>query len=409
LNRVVITGMGVISALGNNVISLMKNIELGLSSVQYMIEWNQYKGLHSLIGAPSILENEKSIPRKNRRSMGKLSIFAAQATERAFVDSNLENEMLSSGRLGCVIGSTMGSAESLTEAFEIMLPDKDISQLSSMKFFQCLSHTAAMNVAQYFGIKGSVIAPSAACASSLQAIGIGYDLIRLGKQSAVICGGSEELHPSVTGSFDILYATSTKYNDRPTLSPRPFDKDRDGLVCGDGAGIVVLENYENALARNAKIYAEVIGYHTCGSGSHISQSEKNSISFCISEALKSANISPTDVNYICGHGTATIQGDKEEAEAIKEVFGDSVPVNSLKGYIGHTLGASGAIELISAIKMMEVDTIYPTLNLENISPDCKGIFHVKGKPIKKNINFFIKNCFAFGGINAVLVCKNMND
>jgi len=338
--------------------------------------------------------------------MGRLSIFAVQAARQALRDSGVSSDMVSSGRLGCVVGSTMGSAESLTEAFEIMLPDLDLSLLSSMKFFQCVSHTAAMNVAQFLGITGFVQATSAACASGLQAVGTGYDLIRLGRQDVVLCGGAEELHPTVTGSFDVLFATSTHFNSDPTRSPRPFDRHRDGLVCGEGAGILVLESYEHAKARQAHMYGEILGYHTCGSGVHVSQSNCQSMINCVGNALRDAGMQPKDIDYVNAHATATLQGDKEEAEAISEVFGDSVPVSSLKGYLGHTLGASGALELIASLEMMAENEIIPTRNLEEVAPDCQGIQHVM-KPTRKNVDVILKNCFAFGGINAGLVCSKI--
>jgi len=404
LKRVVISGVGSVSPLGLDVASLLAAIENKQSAVKRMPGWERYRGLRSLVAAPAELANEKEIPRQSRRSMGRMSIFSVQASKQALADSGISESLISSGRMGCIIGSTMGGAESISEAFEIMLPERDLSQLTSMKFFQCLSHTAAMNVAQYLGIKGCVLATSAACASALQAIGAGYDLIRLGKQDAILCGGAEELHPIVTGSFDIIFATSSSYNDNPSKTPRPFDVSRDGLVCGEGAGIVFLEERELALKRGAKIYAEIIGYNTCGSGVHISQSSASAMRQCISEALKSANIKPTDVDYINAHATATIQGDQEEAQAIRNIFGDDVPVSSLKGYFGHTLGASGAIELIVSLAMMQKGQIYPTFNLEKVGDDCRGIFHVQEK-LNRDISILVKNCFAFGGINAALVCR----
>jgi 3-oxoacyl-[acyl-carrier-protein] synthase II len=406
LKRVVISGVGAVSALGNDVPSLIEGIEGGRSAVRYMEGWDQYVGLRSLVGAPAHLENEREIPRKQRRSMGRMSIFAAQAAAQVVADAGIGQEELSSGRLGCVIGSTMGGPESLNETFEIMLPEKDLSQLTAMKFFQCVSHTAAMNVAQYLGITGCVMATSAACASSLQALGLGYDLIRMGRQDLVLCGGSEELHPTVTAAFDILLATSTGYNDDPQRTPRPFDDERDGLVCGEGCGILALEEYDRARSRKAKIYAEVIGYHTAGSGDHVSQSNTKSMVRCLEEALASADVCADDIDYISAHGTATMQGDKAEAEAIKQVFGGGVAVSSLKGYIGHTLGASGALELIVALAMMEKGVIYPTLNLEKVDEECQGILHVM-QPLRREIRAMVKNCFAFGGINAALVCRRL--
>jgi len=407
LRRVVITGTGAISALGNDVPSLVEGIEKGASGVRQMEGWERYIGLRSLVGAPAEMKNEKAIPRKSRRSMGRMSIFAVQAAEQALDGAGIEREELRSGRVGCVIGSTMGGPESLNETFETMLPDRDLSQLTAMKFFQCVSHTAAMNVAQYLGLTGCVMATSAACASSLQAIGTGYDLIRLGRQDLVLCGGSEELHPTVTASFDILFATSTGFNDDPQRTPRPFDAARDGIVCGEGSGIVVLEEYERAVARGAPILGEVIGYHTAGSGDHVSQSSRDSIIRCLRDTLASADLSASDVDYINAHGTATLQGDAAEAQAIAEVFGDAVPVSSLKGYIGHTLGASGALELIVSLAMMKQRIVCPTLNLDSVGEDCRGVRHVR-EQTSHDIRVMIKNCFAFGGINASLVCRRVD-
>lgn len=406
LNRVVITGAGVVSPFGNDVEALMEGIEQGRSAVRLMKGWDRYIGLRSHVAAAAEIKDERAIPRQKRRFMGRMSIFSAQAAHQALADAGIDPAIVQQMNMGCAIGSTMGSAKSINDAFEIMLPNKDISQLNSSMFFQCMSHTASANVAQYLELTGYIMATSAACASSLQAIGAGYDLVRLGRQDVMLCGGAEEVHPTVTGSFDVLMATSAGFNDAPSKTPRPFDRDRDGLVCGEGSGVVVLEEYERAIKRNARIYAEIIGYNTNGNGSHVSQSNKESMVLCMKQALHEAGIAPGEVDYINAHATATLQGDKEEAEAIKELFGASVPVSSLKGYIGHTLGASGAIELIASMRMMQRGVIYPTLNLENISADCAGINHVTA-PYTKNMDVILKNCFAFGGINAALVCKKV--
>jgi 3-oxoacyl-[acyl-carrier-protein] synthase II len=406
LKRVVITGIGVVSPFGNGVPALMKGIEEGRSAVQFMEGWDQYNGLQSLVAAPVTMQGEMNIPRQKRRSMGRMSIFAAQAADEALADAGITLADENLWRIGCVIGSTMGSAKSINDVFETMLPDRDLSKLNSTMFFQCMSHTATVNVAQYLGLTGTVMAASAACASALHAIGAGYDMIRLGRQDVILCGGAEELHPTVTGSFDILFATSTKYNDNPQKTPRPFDRDRDGLVCGEGSGILVLEEYERAVARHATIYAEITGFSTTASGVHVSQSNKESMITCIQQALGDSGVTAADIDYINAHATATIQGDQEEAEAIREIFGAHVPVSCLKGYIGHTLGAAGSIELAATLKMMETGVVYPTRNLEHVSEDCEGIQHVM-QPLKKQINTILKNGFAFGGINAALVCKKL--
>jgi len=408
LKRVAITGLGVITPLGNSVEDFISALQRQENASVYMPEWEKYKGLHCLVGAPARLENEKLIPRQNRRSMGRLSIFAVQAAQQALLDAKITPEALANSRLGCIIGSTMGSAESISEAFETLIPDNDLSKLTSTKFFQCVSHTAALNVGQFLGITGTIISTNAACASALQAIGAGYDLIRSDQQDTVICGGAEGLHPTVVGSFDVLFATSTNFNQTPKQTPRPFDAQRDGLVCGEGSGIIILEDYDLAKKRGAKIYAEIIGYSSFGNGHHVSESNREAITSCINETLKRGGLYPQDIDYINAHATATIQGDQEETAAITQIFGDKIPVSSLKGNIGHTLGASGAIELIASLIMMEKNLIYPTLNLKTPDKDCQGICHVMQKPLTKKINILLKNCFAFGGINASLVCKKEN-
>ncbi|MBN2591452.1 MAG: beta-ketoacyl-ACP synthase [Sedimentisphaerales bacterium] len=405
--RVVITGIGAVTPLGIGTAKLYDRLECGDCAVQPMPEWNKYKGLASRVAAVAPLEDEKTISRKIRRSMGRLSIFAAQAAKQAIIDAGIDDAFLIGGRLGCVAGSTMGSAGSITEVYEMMIPEYDLSIMPSTKFFQCVSHTAAMNVAQYLGISGIVVATSAACASGTQAIGFGYDMIRCGRQIAMLCGGAEEVHPMVTGSFDVLYATSTKYNDQASSTPRPFDKDRDGIVCGEGSGMLVLEEYEHARNRGAKIYGEIIGYSTCSSSSHISQSNAGTMSRCMRQAMDMAGIEPKDVDYINAHATATIQGDVEEAAAIFDVFGSDTPVSSLKGAIGHTLGASGPIELIATLIMIEKNRIIATRNLETIDPQCKMIKHVQ-KNTDAKIDIFLKNNFAFGNINAAILCRRID-
>ena len=404
LKRAVITGMGTVSPLGSDVAEMLEGLNASRSAVRFMEGWDAYKGLHSLVAAPAMAKDALSIPRQSRRSMGPMSIYSVQAAQEALSSSALPEGLLKSGRVGCIIGSTMGGTQSINDIYVNMASYKDLSQLTSMEFFKCMSHTAALNVSQHFGINGVVMATSAACASGLQAIGAAYDLIRLGSQDAVLCGGAEELFPTVTGAFDILFATSTKYNDRPELTPRPFDADRDGLVCGEGAGILVVEEYEHARARGAKIYAEIVGYHTCASGLHVSQSSKDALVVSMRGALSAAKIDPGDVDYINAHATATLQGDKEEAEAIRDIFGDKVPVSSLKGYMGHTLGASGAIESIASLLMMRFGQIYPTKNLDRVADDCQGIWHVQ-KVLERPVNVIVKNAFALGGLTASLVMK----
>ena len=267
-----------------------------------------------------------------------------------------------------------------------------------------MSHTVALNVAQFFGIKGLVSATSAACASGLQAVGAAYDQIRLGRQNIVLSGGAEEMHETVVGSFDILYAASSKYNDSPSRTPRPFDIGRDGLVVGEGAGVIVVENYDHAIKRGANILAEIVGYHTCSNGTHVSQSDDVSMTMCMKMALEGSDLTASDIGYVSAHATGTPQGDAAEARAIGAVFGPQVPVSSLKGNMGHTLGASGPIELAATLEMMRSGFIYPTHNLEEIDPTCGGVNLIKEKTGRR-FNAFLKNSFAFGGINAAIACR----
>ena len=405
--RVAITGIGAVTPLGYGAKTLFDAMKDGVSAVKNMPEWGDYEGLRSLVAAPCEIRNEKDIPRKTRRSMSPMSVMAVQAADEAIADAGLKKESLKDGRCGCVSGSTMGSARVINQAYELVLPEKDFTKLTSMMFFKCMAHSVSANLAQYFGLTGTVMATSAACASSLQAIGTGFDLIRAGRENIVLCGGAEEVHPTVTGIFDLLYASSVNYNDTPELTPRPFDAERDGLVCGEGAGILILENYDRAVARNAKIYAEIVGYNSVGSGDHVSQSSKEAMTSCMKGALYDANVLPEAIDYINAHATGTIQGDAAEAKSLAELFGNKVPVSSLKGYFGHTLGASGAIELIASLQMMENDLLLPGLNLKKPAEECNGIGHIT-KVQNKKITYFIKNSFAFGGVNASLVCRKVN-
>ena len=404
MKRVVITGMGVVSPLGGTVPEQAQALEEGRHGLRAMPAWAAYKGLRSLVAAPAELKDEKAIPRQNRRSMSRMSIFAAQAAQEALRDAGLAADGLGDGRTGCVAGSTTGSAISLYQVYEAMIATRDFSMLQSMQFFQCISHTVAMNIAQYLGLQGTLLSTNAACASSLQALGVAFDLIRSGRQDAVFCGGAEELHPTVTGSFDRLMAASTRYNDRPEAASRPFDAARDGLVCGEGAGILFMEERERAVARGAPILAEVLGFHTCSGGSHISESNRAGIATCMRGALADAHCPPAAVEYVSAHATATLQGDGEEVAAIRDVFGAGVPVSSLKGNLGHTLGASGAIEWIAVVEGLRRGRMYPTRNLEAVAEECQGVRHVVARE-ETAARTFVKNSFAFGGVNASLVCR----
>jgi 3-oxoacyl-[acyl-carrier-protein] synthase II len=406
LKRAVITGYGVVTPIGYSVEEMMRALDAGACATRAMPpEWNRFGKLRCQVGAPVELRDPKAIPRALRRTMSPMSIFAVQASVQALKHAGIDPDVIPRDpRIGCIMGSTTGSSIALTQTYQTLFSGAEYEMLGASEFFRCISHTVALNVAQYFSVKGVVSATSAACASGLQAVGAAYDQIRLGRQDVVICGGAEELHETVVGSFDILYAASSKFNASPSLTPRPFDVKRDGLVCGDGAGAIVLEEYEHALKRGAKILAEVVGYHTCSNGIHVSQSDDAAMALCMRTALNTAGLSARDIGYVSAHATGTPQGDAAEAKAIRAVFGADVPVSSLKGNMGHTLGGSGPIELAATVEMMNSGVIYPTHNLEEVDPACSGIGHVREKTSHR-FTAFLKNSFAFGGINSAIACR----
>lgn len=407
LNRVVITGIGAVSPYGIGVPVFLDKLFKGESAIVNMEkEWAPaINDLMCYVGAP-LLEpiNEKEIPRKFRKTMGKTAILSYLAVKEALNQARIDEELLSSGRLGISFGSSTGSAESTERYFVEHINTKSSRSLPSSIFFQVMSHTSAANIAQAMNINGRVVSPNSACSSSAQAIGFAYEMIQCGHQDIMLCGGSDELHVTTTASFDMVQAASFKYNDNPTATPRPFDKDRDGTVCGEGAGCIILESEVSAKSRGAEILGEVIGFATNASGVHMAHADTDSIVQCMQAALQNAKIRPEAIDYINAHATGTVIGDVSEAEAIKKVFDNKVLVSSIKGYFGHTLGASAVLELIAVLNMMETDVILPTRNLDNPDEGCKGINHIQST-INKKINTVVKNSFAFGGINTVLIIK----
>ncbi len=400
--------MGAVSPFGIGMKPMIDGLYAGESAVVSQKEkWeSRIHDLNCWVGAP--LKGPlppKAIPRKYRRTMGLTAMMALHAAQEAIREARLPEACFSSGRTGVSFSSSMGSAESLTEYFKEYLTTGSLRNISSGAFFQVMSHTCAANIAHALNISGRVISPDSACSSSAQAIGLGYEAIRYGLQDIMICGGADELDALVCGSFDLLNATSCKYNDNPRETPRPFDSERDGTVCGEGAGCIVLESVESARERGAVILAEITGFSTSSDGTHLAQPHSASIARCIKDALTNAEIGPDAVDYINAHATGTLLGDQAEAEAIREVFGEKkVPVSSLKGHMGHTLGASGALELAASVQMMHRGKLIPTLNLKNPGEGCDIVSHVNGQA-NNRINTVIKNSFAFGGINSVLILR----
>jgi 3-oxoacyl-[acyl-carrier-protein] synthase II len=272
-------------------------------------------------------------------------------------------------------------------------------------FFQIMSHSCAANVCQALGINGEQWAPTSACTSAAQAIGLGYLLIKSGRQDAVLCGGADETHHTVTMVFDILKAASRRH-DQELATPRPFDRDRDGVVCGGGSGILVLESLESARARGAEIYCEILGFGHVTDSSHIANPHEDSMAKAMRQALDEAGVKPSEIDYVNAHATGTLQGDIAESLAIAETFGLDTPVSSFKGHIGHTLGAAGALETVILLEMIKRQELFPTLHLENPDPQCAGIDLVREIKTYK-IDTVLKNNFALGGVNAALVLRRL--
>jgi 3-oxoacyl-[acyl-carrier-protein] synthase II len=266
-----------------------------------------------------------------------------------------------------------------------------------------MSHTTTANLAGLYGIRGRVISTCAACVSASQAVGAGYEAISVGAQKVMLCGGSEELHWVPAGVFDILFATSHRYNDRPHLSPRPFDVGRDGLVIAEGAGTVVLEELEHAKKRGAHIHAEVLGYGTNCDGSHLTAPSSDGMADAMRLALRDAGLGPQDIQYVNAHATATQIGDVSESHATRAVLGENVPISSTKGFTGHTLGACGTIEVAFCIAMMRDEFLAPTRNLSDLDPECAYLDYVTDEPRHQKVDRVMTNNFAFGGINTSLV------
>jgi 3-oxoacyl-[acyl-carrier-protein] synthase II len=399
--RVVITGYGALSPIGNTPEAIASALEHSKSGVRAMPEWDRWVDLHTRVGGVVTDIDEKTIPREYRRSMARVAILAALAAKDAIAHAALTPELLASHRVGLSIGQTVGSPSALQVYFDT-LRETGPRGLKSTTFLQLMSHSAATNVALMHHIKGRVWAPVAACASSSQAIGQGFETIRSGAQDVMLCGGTEELHSTTAITFDIVGGTSRAFNDQPQLTPRPFEKRRDGLVVAEGAGIVVLEAYEHALARKVPILGEVLGFATTCDAEHMSSPDQAGMARTMALALESAQLQPSDIGYVNAHATGTPTGDGVEAQATLAVLGDKIPISSTKGHTGHTLAACGALEVIFSLLMMERGFLAATLHLDEIADEAKGPNHLR-EVVHRKVSRVMSNNFAFGGINTSLI------
>lgn len=405
MRRVVVTGMGGVTPLGDAWEPISEALKAGRSGVRIMKEWPLHADIQTRLGVPADHFGVPAhYPRKMVRSMGRVALLGVRATELALEDAGLLGDpLLKAGRVGVAYGSSFGSVEPMMALSKGLVSGK-LTGFSSTGYIQAMSHTAAVNIGVYFGLTGRMIAASTACTSSSQAIGYAFESIRYGKQTVMVAGGSDELSICTAAVFDTLYATSTR-NEDPRGTPQPFDRDRDGLVVGEGGCTLILEEREHALARGATIHAEILGFGTNSDGAHITQPQRETMAHTIRLALEDAELPPEAIGWVNAHGTATEHGDIAESHATREVFRRAVPIASLKSYFGHTLGACGSLEAWLGIRMAREGWIAPTLNLRNPDPRCAELDYLMGGPTPLAADTFLSNNFAFGGINTALVIR----
>ncbi len=386
--RVFVTGIGAVSAFGNSWDEMRAKFLAGKNAVRYMSEWEGYKELNTRLAAPIIdYKHPQEWDRKQLRSLGKVSCYSVHAAGLALKDAGLLNgeelqaanldPSVQDGRMGVASGSSTGSTDSILDMAKLVL-DMD-SGFNANTYIKMGSH----------------------------AIGYAYESIKNGSIDMMLAGGAEELCVSEAYVFDKLYATSVK-NHAPNLTPTPFEKDRDGLVLGEGAGFLVLESEESALKRGAKIYAEVVGFGSTCDGTHITRPQSATMKAAMSLALRAAKLEPKSIGYVNAHATATKHGDIAESIATNELFGDDIAISSLKSYLGHTLGACGGLEAIASIMMMREELFFPTINLNVTDPECAKLNYLK-EPTPIKTDFVMSNNFAFGGVNTSLIFKRVDN
>jgi 3-oxoacyl-[acyl-carrier-protein] synthase II len=370
-----------------------------------MEDWGKYKRMNTQLAAP-VDFTMPDYPRKKIRGLGRVGQLALVSADRALQSAALapDDPELSSGRCGVAYGSSMGSVDSLLD-FYSMLVLGDLKNMSATTYIKAMPQTCAANIGVFYGLTGRIITTNTACTSGSMSIGFAYETIQRGLQDIMIAGGAEELSPADAAVFDTLFAASTK-NDTPELTPRAYDKNRDGLVVGEGSGTVILEEYEHAVKRGAKIFAEVVGFGTNTDGTHITQPNRLTMGTAMKLALKDAALDPACIGYVNTHGTATSAGDIAESWATHDVFDRSVPVSTIKNYTGHTLGACGTIEAWLSINMMKEKWFCPNVNLDEVDPRCAPLDYIRGGGREIGTEYIMSNNFAFGGINTSLIFRD---
>lgn len=405
MKRVVVTGMAGITSLGSDWASIEANFSTNRSGIRRMDEWDRFTELNTRLAGPI---DDFVVPshwtRKQLRSMGRVSRLAVGASEAALRDAGLlDDPIIRDGRMGVACGSSTGSTDEI-KAFGNMLLNSVADGLNANSYVRMMPHTTAANISIFFNLTGRLIPTSSACTSGSQGVGYAYEAIKFGRLPLMLAGGAEELCPTEAMVFDALYATSLK-NDAPHTSPRPYDTGRDGLVIGEGGGMLVLEELEHALARGAKIHAEIVGFGSNADGVHTTRPEQVTMRRAMELALEDAHLSPDAIGYVNGHGTATEQGDIAETLATQSLFGSRMPISSQKSFLGHTLGACGALESWFTVEMMNRDRYIHTLNLDDVDSRCGELDYLRGEPRHMSHEFVMNNNFAFGGVNTSLIFR----
>jgi 3-oxoacyl-[acyl-carrier-protein] synthase II len=395
--------MGAVSPLGNTVDAAFARLKTFENCVQALGELGEYTGLNTRLGCRTAFERPAHWTRKTTRTMGDVSMYALAATEQAIAESGLDEATIQGGRTGVAYGSCSGSIPALLD-FYSMLKTKEVAGITSGTYIKLMPQTTACNLSVHFRTHGRLVPTGTACTSGSLAIGNAVELIRWGVQDVMIAGGAEEFSATQVAIFDTLYATSLR-NDAPKSTPAPYDVSRDGLVIGDGAATFILEECEHAIARGARILAEVAGFAETTDGTHVTNPNADTMASALTLALADAGIDGSAVGYVSGHGTATRAGDVAETSATRAAFARAVPISSVKSYTGHTLGACGALEAALLVKSLESGWYPPTLNLTNPDPECAELDYVTGEGRMIDAEYVMSNNFAFGGVNTSLVFR----
>jgi 3-oxoacyl-[acyl-carrier-protein] synthase II len=409
--RVVITACSAITPIGHGKDQIVNSLLKGISGIKPLREDELIsRYIHSKVYGTVDYPINYDFKRQYRKTMAPCAYYACQVAKEVLEQSGLPQDFITSGKLGVAFGSIHGSPITQRDIYRTFFgatDDKTYKTIGAVDYLKSMVHTTAVNITKMFGITGRVIASGTACTTSSQSIGYGYESVKFGMQEAMLCGGADEYDTITVAVFDNLLACSTAFNSEPHLTPRPFDKLRDGLVVAEGAGAVMLEEYEFAKKRGADILAEVIGFACNNNGGDLILPNLNGITNTLKLGVENAKINPEEIDLVSAHATATKMGDIIEAQAINNVFGDHPYVVGLKGYLGHTMAACGSIETIISLYMMQEGFIAPTLNLEEVDERCAMIKHVQ-KIIQQTVKTTAIQNFAFGGVNTILLLRKIS-